>query len=246
MASVIDIFDSLPSTQLEALSRLRAGLRDPGWVQARQQTAGVGRMGRSWAGISGNLMASWYGVLPVELRHVTQLSFVTALAVTDLLRPLVASPDSLKIKWPNDVLYDGRKLCGILVQTEALDEGLGIVIGIGINVTDAPDLEAYGTTALNVITREPHDAIDLLQHFDPLFTARLGSWQKDGFEATAQEWLSQAYGRDRICLINHENTPVEGTILGLDGFGALRIEDRHGHIHTVSSGSVTYTDTPCS
>lgn len=199
-------------------------------------------MGRGWAGVSGNLMASWYGVLPVEMRRVTQLSFVTALAVTDAVRPLLSAPDPLKIKWPNDVLYDGRKLCGILVQSESLDDRLGVVIGIGVNVAEAPDVETYGTAAVNALTDTPQTPETVLEALDAALTRRLADWLKDGFEATAAQWWDQAYGRDRICLIEQNNQARTGTILGLDEFGALRVGDTDGKIHTIASGSVKYPE----
>lgn len=199
-------------------------------------------MGRQWDGPSGNLMASWYGVLPVEMRRVTQLSFVTALAVTDTIRPLLSAPDPLKIKWPNDVLYNGRKLCGILVQSESLDDGLGIVIGIGVNVAEAPDVQTYGTAAVNALIDRPRTPETVLKALDAALTQRLADWLKNGFEVTAAQWWDQAYGRDRACLIEQNDQALTGTILGLDEFGALRVRDQDGKIHAIASGSVKYPE----
>ncbi|MFT3996914.1 MAG: biotin--[acetyl-CoA-carboxylase] ligase [Asticcacaulis sp.] len=238
----VDLFETLTSTQTEALNRLRAEDRGPRWIRAERQTAGQGRMGRQWEGPPGNLMASWYGVLPVEIRKVTQLSFVTALAVTDVVRPLLRTPEPLKIKWPNDVLYDGRKLCGILAQSESLDSGLGLVIGIGLNIAEAPDVKTYGTAAVNALTDRPQSAESLLAAIDQALDIRIRAWLEAGFEATAAQWWDQAYGRDRICLIEQGKQTVSGTILGLDDYGALRVRDLSGDIHVVSGGSVTYAE----
>ncbi len=240
--ALIDVFDSLPSTQTEALNRLRAADCGPRWVRAKWQTAGQGRMGRQWEGPSGNLMASWYGVLPVEMRRVTQLSFVAALAVTDAIRPLLRAPDPLKIKWPNDVLYEGRKLCGILAQSETLETGLGIVIGIGINVTEAPQGLSYGTAAVNDLTAQPQTVEGVLEALDAALTRRLDDWLTHGFEVTAAQWWDQAYGRDRLCLIEQHPQARTGTILGLDEYGALRVRDPDGTIHVIASGSVSYPE----
>ncbi|ADU14456.1 biotin--[acetyl-CoA-carboxylase] ligase [Asticcacaulis excentricus] len=240
--ALIDVFDSLPSTQTEALSRLRAGDRGPRWVRAQRQTAGQGRMGRQWDGPSGNLMASWYGVLPVEMRRVTQLSFVAALAVTDAIRPVLSAPDPLKIKWPNDVLYEGRKLCGILAQSETLETGLGVVIGIGINIAKAPQGLSYGTAALNDLTAQPQTVEVVLDALDAALTRRLDDWLTHGFEATAAQWWDQAYGRDQLCLIEQHSQARTGTILGLDDYGALRVRDPDGTIHVIASGSVSYPE----
>ena len=115
-----EIFDSLASTQELSLVRLRAGRAGPGWILAKEQTKGIGRHGQAWIGTKGNFMASRWEVMEIDVRRVPQLSFVTALAVYEMLRPIIPDTDqSMRIKWPNDILHRGRKLCGILVQTEA-------------------------------------------------------------------------------------------------------------------------------
>jgi len=240
----IAVYETLPSTQTEALQRLRAGDLGPGWVRARRQTAGQGRMGRHWEGPSGNLMASWYGVMPIELRRVTQLSFVAALAVVDTLSPLLTRPEALKIKWPNDVLYDGRKLCGILVQSEILDDGrLGIVIGIGVNIVEAPAVGAsYKTAALNSEANGPQSVEAVLVALDVALSHRLELWLKQGFADTAAQWWALAYGRGLTCLIEQGELSVRGTILGLDDYGALRVRDAADEVHLVTGGSVTYPE----
>lgn len=199
-------------------------------------------MGRSWAGVVGNLMASWYGVLDLDVRHMPQLSFVTALAVSDMIRPIVPDPGVLKIKWPNDILYDGQKLCGILVQTVTLSNGLGVVVGVGLNMATAPEIGTYATTALNPITQTVIDPKAWLEAFAPMFAARLNDWQTQGFEGVADEWLAQAYGRDRLCLIQEKDGSVPATILGLDSFGALRLKGLDGRLHTVINSPITYMD----
>ncbi|MFN3807021.1 biotin--[acetyl-CoA-carboxylase] ligase [Asticcacaulis sp.] len=238
----VDLFETLTSTQTEALNRLRAGDCGPRWIRAERQTAGQGRMGRQWEGPSGNLMASWYGVLPVEMRRVTQLSFVAALAVTEAIRPLLRVPDPLKIKWPNDVLYEGHKLCGILAQSETLETGLGVVIGIGINIAEAPQGLSYGPAALNALAAQPQTVECVLEALDAALTRRLDDWLTHGFEATAAQWWDQAYGRDRLCLIEQHPQARTGTILGLDDYGALRVRDPDGTIHVIASGSVSYPE----
>ncbi|MBW8882787.1 MAG: biotin--[acetyl-CoA-carboxylase] ligase, partial [Asticcacaulis sp.] len=99
--SDIEIFDTLPSTQELSLARLRAGRKGPGWILAKEQTKGIGRHGRTWIGTKGNLMASRWEVMEVDVRRAPQLSFVAALAVYEMLRPMVADTDAaMRIKWP--------------------------------------------------------------------------------------------------------------------------------------------------
>ncbi|WKL56602.1 biotin--[acetyl-CoA-carboxylase] ligase [Asticcacaulis sp. ZE23SCel15] len=243
-SSRIEVFDVLPSTQTLAVERLRSGVVGSGWIQARMQTDGIGRRGRAWLGFSGNLMASWYGLLRLDVGHVTQLSFVAALAVTDLLRPLVRDKGDLAIKWPNDILYKNQKLCGILVQSEPTEvEGyLGIVVGIGLNVAAAPELEAYATAALKhvVLTPEDFDPLLLLEDLSVYFDQRLKLWQEAGFGHVAQDWLEQAYGRDHLIEAEDASGPITGKLQGLDQYGALKIMGASGVVHHFSGGEIAY------
>ena len=240
-----EIFDSLPSTQSLALQRLRAGDGEAGWILAREQTKGVGQHGRSWVGQKGNFMASRYEVMDLDVRHAPQLSFVTALAVYEMLRPLVPDTDAaMRIKWPNDILHKGRKLCGILVQTEAVEgEGrLGVVIGVGLNVRMAPILEGYPTVALREIGAEAGriDPEALLYKLNGHLDGVIDLWRRKAFADIARAWFKRAYGADRRVTAPSEGQPVSGRIIGLDGFGALRIEGEDGQVRTISGGEVSY------
>lgn len=215
---------------------------------AREQTKGIGRHGRSWIGQKGNLMASRYEVMDVDVRSVPQLSFVTALAVYEMLRPLIPDTDeSMRIKWPNDVLHRGRKLCGILVQTETTAEPgkLGVVIGVGMNVRVAPIIEGYLTVALRDINPEAVRKIDaeiLMHKLNGHLDGVLDLWRNKDFSDIAKAWLKRAYGRDRTLSLTHEGVEVSGTIKGLDEFGALQIQSADGQIYTITGGDITYGD----
>ena len=242
-----EIFDSIPSTQDLSLARLRAGRSGPGWILAKEQTKGVGRHGKTWVGTKGNFMASRWEVMEVDVRRVPQLSFVTALAVYEMLRPIIPDTDqSMRIKWPNDVLHRGRKLCGILVQTEATEKPghLGIVIGIGMNLRVAPILEGYLTVALKEISPEAKnlDAVALLHKLNGHLDGVLDLWRSKDFSDIAKAWLKRAYGRDRLVNVTQDGVSLSGRITGLDAFGGLQIEAADGQVHTVTGGDITYGD----
>src|ERR1043166_8409052 len=113
--------DEVGSTNAEAFARARAGERGPLWITARRQTAGRGRRGRAWVSEPGTLYASLLLTDPAPPQRAAELSLVAALAVHDALaeRAAVLGP-RLTLKWPNDVLCDGAKLAGILVEGEGL------------------------------------------------------------------------------------------------------------------------------
>ena len=240
-----EIFESLPSTQTVCLDRLRAGKEGPGWVMARTQTKGMGRHGRHWIGQKGNLMASRYEIMAMDVRHVPQLSFVTALAVYEMLRPLVPDTEEyMRIKWPNDIMHRGRKLCGILVQTEPTEneDRLGVVIGVGMNLRIAPIIEGYPTVALQEISLEAKklDAEALLRKLNGHLDGVLDLWREKPFSDIAKAWLKRAYGRERMLHVVHNDAEIAGTMLGLDDTGALQIQTTGGDVVAISNGDVTY------
>ncbi len=247
MAAEFEIFDSLPSTQDLGLARVRAGRTSSGWIMAKEQTKGIGRHGKSWVGTKGNFMASRWEIMEIDVRQVPQLSFVVALAVYEMLRPLVPDTDqAMRIKWPNDVLHRGRKLCGIIVQTETTDQPghLGIVIGIGINMRVAPILENYLTVALRDISPEAKnlDPVILLHKLNGHLDGVLNLWREKDFADIAKAWLKRAYGRDRLVTVTQDAVSFSGRIQGLDEFGSLKIEATDGQVYTVTGGDITYGD----
>src|SRR6201987_2317508 len=135
------------STNTAAIESARAGERGPIWFVAAEQTAGRGRRQRAWVSPRGNLPCSVLEVLDVAPATAATLGFAAGLATEAALREvsleaaLRAGPESLRydLKWPNDVLVGGRKLVGISLDAEALDEHLAVVVGIGINVVAAPE-----------------------------------------------------------------------------------------------------------
>lgn len=244
MAS-FEIFDTLPSTQSACLDRLRAGKSGPGWVLAREQTKGVGRHGRQWVGTKGNFMASRFEIMQIDVRSVPQLSFVTALAMYEMLRPMVPDTDAhMRIKWPNDILHRGRKLAGILVQTETVPDPdkLGIVIGCGVNLAAAPILEGYLTCSLRDIAPGVGkvDPVVFLHKLNGHLDGVINLWREKGFGDIAKAWLKRAYGREMRLSLTHEGVAVSGDIVGLDDFGALRIAATDGQVYTLTGGDITY------
>ncbi len=240
-----EIFDTLPSTQNLAIDRLRAGREGPGWVLAREQTKGVGRHGRTWVGTKGNFMASRYELMTIDVRHVPQLSFVAALALYEMLRPMVPdTDDNMRIKWPNDVLHRGRKLCGILVQTETTSDPakLGIVIGMGVNLAAAPILEGYLTCSLRDIApgTPKVDPVAFLHKLNGHLDGVINLWRDKGFGDIAKAWLKRAYGRDRRLSLVQDGATVTGGMRGLDEFGALQIVAADGRVHAITGGDIEY------
>jgi BirA family biotin operon repressor/biotin-[acetyl-CoA-carboxylase] ligase len=216
------------STNAEAQRRAVAGEAGPLWIWADQQTQGRGRLGRRWVSEAGNLFITLLlspGAVPAIL---TELSFVAALAVH---ATSASYRDGLRlaIKWPNDVLLDGHKFCGILVESPK--PGCA-AIGIGVNLAHAPQLGTYPVTALGVADRE-----DFVSRLAQAMCKYLDIWNKGaGFDAIRRAWLSHAHGLGQRVRVGE----LSGTFEGLGPDGALILTDESGTTHSIHAGDVDF------
>jgi len=233
-------FDTLGSTNAEALVRARAGEQGPLWITAACQTAGRGRRGRSFVSERGNLYASLLMTDASPVDRAAELAFVAALAAHDAVVDAAAGiGPRLAVKWPNDLLCDGAKLAGILVEGEsAAGRPLVTVVGIGINCAHHP-------------THTDHPAIDLLaagKRVTPevLFAAlsramlqRLQEWDRGrGFAATRAAWLARAANLGMPVRVNLADRQLEGRFETLDPFGRLVLRLGDGTAEIITAGDV--------
>lgn len=232
-------FDSLPSTNLEAAKRAAEGAPEGLVIVADEQTAGRGRLGRQWVSPKGaGLYFSIVLRAQVESEAWPLITFVAALAVHDALFQCCGLQTD--IKWPNDVLANNRKLCGILAET--LDGG-SIVLGIGVNLTSTSFPADLKNTATSVesLTGDIPDRETVLQSILRAFKNRYLVFLKEGGrEQVISDWSQRssfAYGK-RIRVKNGYEI-LEGITRGLEKDGALRLETSPGEIRLVRAGDVT-------
>ncbi|MGH6840666.1 MAG: biotin--[acetyl-CoA-carboxylase] ligase, partial [Methylocella sp.] len=148
--------DQLASTNDEGLTRAKEG--DPGqlWVIADTQTEGRGRNGRAWSSPRGNLHASLLLIDPGPPRKAAELGFVAGVAAAHAVRDILCGDFRVAIKWPNDILYDGAKLCGILLESAIFPNGrFACVAGVGVNCRSHPKDTPYKTTSLSAVAGQP-------------------------------------------------------------------------------------------
>ena len=235
-------FDSLPSTNTEAARQAALGAPEGLCVVAREQTAGRGRRERGW--LSPKDAGLYLSVVlrpTLEARQWPLITLAAALAVCDALREACGLASD--IKWPNDLLAGGRKLCGILAETAEGARGRAVVLGVGVNLRRGSFPEEISDTATSVEeqTGRAPDAGQLLaaltrslaRHYETLHAHDgaaeiLGEWQRRS---------SYAHGR-RVRVALAEET-FEGTTRGLDPDGALRVETDEGATRIVRAGDVT-------
>jgi BirA family biotin operon repressor/biotin-[acetyl-CoA-carboxylase] ligase len=216
-------FDTLGSTNAEALARARAGERGPLWIVAGEQTAGRGRRGAAWVSKPGNLYATLLLTEPAPKAAAPQLSFVAALALHDAVAAVAPQlGPALQLKWPNDLLLGGAKLAGILIEGES-DPAFAVAIGIGVNCAHHPETTAYPATDLAsagaLITPEA-----LLAALAAAMAVRLRQWaQGAGFAATRADWLKRAAGIGGDIRVRLPEREFSGRFEGLDDAGRLLV-----------------------
>jgi BirA family biotin operon repressor/biotin-[acetyl-CoA-carboxylase] ligase len=231
--------DTLPSTNAEALARGRAGERGALWITAARQTAGRGRRGNMWASEPGNLYASLLLTDPAPAAHLPELCFVVALAVRDAA--CAAAPQlsaKLKLKWPNDLLLDGAKLAGILIEAESAGGTTIAAAGIGVNCAHHPDNLAYPATSLAAhgIAVTP---AGLMTELSRTLLTRLAQWERGaGFAAIRAEWLANAAGLGGDIHVRLPDRELSGTFETLDPLGRLMLRLPGGALEAITVGEV--------
>ena len=208
-------------------------LPDGAWVRADTQTGGRGRRGRVWTSIPGNLFASVLTRPQPREGPAQQLSFVAAVALAAALDRWVAA-HRLRLKWPNDVLLDGVKVAGILLEKQ----GDATVIGFGVNLAGHPaDSERPATSlaAAGIAAPSPVEAVEALAA--SLADAR-AAWRDHGFAATRAAWLARASGLGARLVAQLGRETLTGVFEGLAADGALQLRLDNGTVRGVHAGEV--------
>ncbi|HUR99545.1 MAG TPA: biotin--[acetyl-CoA-carboxylase] ligase [Pyrinomonadaceae bacterium] len=233
-------FDILDSTNTEALKQARLGAEEGVCVIARQQTAGRGRYGRTW--VSERDAGLYFSIIlrpKMETHCLPLITLMAGIAVHDTLKELGARPD---IKWVNDILVNEKKIAGILAEATETEEGLAVIVGIGINLTPAnfpPDLVAAATCLEDILPTppRPNEVVDVLNQNLASFYETL---QSDGGPSKIIEnWKNRSsYTIGKVVRVVLENEIMTGVTDGLESNGGLRIKRGDGSVSIIQAGDV--------
>lgn len=201
----------------DLVARLGAGEGTLVW--ADEQSGGRGRRGRVWTSPPGNLYCSLILKPDVPLMRAAELGFVAALALHDLAQ-WAAPLANVRLKWPNDVLADGAKISGILL--EAL-EPAGVVLGLGVNIASAPEGTPYPAAALSK-WRADLTVEAALERLMPKLWDLYELWRGQGFLPIRDLWLASARGLGEPIEVRLEDRTLSGIFTGLDEQGALILD----------------------
>lgn len=236
-------FETIDSTNTEAINQARRGADEGVCVVARQQSAGRGRHGRVW--ISEKNAGLFFSIVlrpKIETRFLSLLTLMTAVSVHDALEEKFHL--DCDIKWANDVHVREKKICGILAETVETTRGLAIIAGIGINLKSSnfPPEIAEIATSIEAETGQKVNSDELLETVNRFFNYHyeiLLDGEK-GAEQIRREWTrrsSYAFGK-KVRVILENETISGGVTRGIEENGALRIETETGEIRIIQAGDV--------
>jgi BirA family transcriptional regulator, biotin operon repressor / biotin---[acetyl-CoA-carboxylase] ligase len=233
------------STNAELMARARQGEAGGLWVTADRQLSGRGRRGRAWASEPGNLYSSLLLIDPAEPALLGSLPLAVAVAVHDAIAGVLPPEGGrLAIKWPNDVLIEGAKTSGILVESEFLpDRRQAVVIGCGINIAHHPDVEGYASTCL----AEKGAAVSPQELFARLFMTMeraLADWDRGrGIATIRDQWIERSVGIGGPIAVRLPDNEIHGLFGGIDSDGRLLLALPDGGHRTISAGDVFFPAT---
>lgn len=213
--------DETASTNDDARQLAGEGAPEGTLVWAARQTAGRGRRGRRWESPAGNLYMSLLLRPVMPLSQAGQVGFLAALSIAETAAVLLPNR-TVACKWPNDVLVDGKKVAGLLLESEARADGTAdwLVVGLGVNVASHPEGVEFPATSLAAEGRAA-DVAEVLSGITAHFGAWYRRWQAEGFAPVREAWLARAAGVGGPVRVRFETHTEEGVFAGLDGEGAL-------------------------
>lgn len=234
----IKYFKETESTNIIA-NEIAASVDEGTLVIAESQTAGRGRLGRKWISPEGGIWLSIILKPGIQPLHATRITFLAGVSVARAIRNLGLPA---KIKWPNDILINGKKACGILTEIRAEADIIDYLI-IGIGVDANIDTESFPDEIRDISTslkKEMGDKINrvdfvrkLLEEFDELYL----KFQKDGFKSILEEWRNMSATIGEWVKITTQTHTIYGEAIGVNNEGALILETGEGHLEKIVAGS---------
>jgi BirA family biotin operon repressor/biotin-[acetyl-CoA-carboxylase] ligase len=240
----LEIIEEIDSTIVEARRRAERGDLGPVWLMARRQTAGRGRRGRSWASIEGNLFATYLGSTHHPPAQIALLGFAAGLAIAEAVDALIDAGRA-RLKWPNDLMLEGAKAAGIMLDSGGVDARPGktwFALAFGVNIIGAPGQLDQPTQYLSAFLRGPVPPPEVLLAD---IRGRLETWvrrlESEGFTALCAAWLARAHGLGRTVRVEVGGKRAEGVVAGLSEKGELELETAEGPV-CISAGDIHFPE----
>lgn len=239
-----EVFAALDSTNAQA-ARMAAGAGGPTWILALEQTASRGRRGRPWAFVPGNFAATLLMRPTENAGHAALRSFVASLALFDALVAATGRTEGFALKWPNDVLLNGGKLAGILLESAGAGPRLSyLAVGFGVNLTAAPAQGAVEARALRPVALLPETGVeaaprDFLTHLAAAYAVHEARFQSHGFAPIRRAWLDRAARLGEVITARTSRETLSGRFETVDAGGNLVLSTGDAR-HVIAAADVFF------
>lgn len=243
MNPTIHFFESLPSTNKKAFELAAAGAEHGIVVQANSQTAGRGRLGKSWQSLGKKGLYFSIVVRPdLDIPDFPKITMTTGVAVAEVLEKVTNC--KVALKWPNDIYIADKKCCGILAEASLVSENPFCIIGIGINVLQTAENFSQDirtrATSIYLETGRQYSLKDLLINIWKNVLEKIGSLEQSGFNQILKEWEARDCLKGRsLDWVTNGGKVISGVSEGPDENGELLVRDTKGTLHKVISGDIS-------
>ena len=233
--------DKTPSTNTLCMEYAAAG--EPGnlWISATEQTKGKGSRGRDWQSHKGNLLTSLMLKNPCEKKHLADLTFIAAISVRETIENYSKRQNSIEVKWPNDVMLNGRKCSGILLESVHYQDEICVVIGIGVNCQNFPSNTLHPATSLFAEGVE----VSTETFFNTLakkMAENITLWNSgENFPSIRQKWLDYAYKLGETISVHVPGQEMQqGIFASVDDNGYMLLELFDGTVKQISTADIFF------
>lgn len=233
----IQCFGELGSTQDMVMHNAQEGGEEGLAIQALTQSSGRGRHGNAWEAPMGNLYLSFLLKPDYDFQAAGQVSFVVALAVAKTIQSYTGDEHKIEVKWPNDVMVNGQKISGILLESDVRNNKLeSLVVGVGVNIFNKPE----GAICLNDIVADQlavNKVRDtLLENFANIYM----QWQEKGFTPIRDQWLAQAYKLNEEITARLPDQSFHGIFKTIDETGALVLLESNDNERVIHAAEIYF------
>ncbi|PCJ24832.1 MAG: biotin--[acetyl-CoA-carboxylase] ligase [Rickettsiales bacterium] len=234
--------DKIDSTSAEAQRLARSSAEEDYVIISKEQSAGKATKGREWDSKPGNLYSSILISSKLGLERIPELSFLVANAVYDAITSLAISQEvelDIKLKWPNDVLINGKKTAGILLESIFVKDRHYVMIGIGVNLLHAPNHLNCPVTSLFDEGVHPGGAREFLNSLMTNFHRLYSGWLSDNnFAKTRSDWMGRAYNLNKVITIDDGLRRTSGVFKEISFDGSMVMQLASGQFCSLASGEI--------
>ena len=223
----VKLFNEIDSTNSEALEHLKIKnqINDPMWFRANTQKKGRGRNKNNWVSDQGNLFVTLLTPITWNINIIPMLSCVIAVSIHESVSLFLKNKDSLKIKWPNDILFNNSKLSGVLIENQLSGDSKFSIIGIGMNIMSSPNNLNRQTICLNDLALNTENLLE--NYFDALkekIHINLNSFNENSISYFREYALSKLWKLNKDVEFNHSERVQNGTLIGLSNNYEIELE----------------------